>query len=62
MAHDVIDYVFQCEYCAAYVPVDQVINYFDPRRELDDGRTLVSMGTYCSRFCGEHASLAVSGR
>jgi len=26
------DYVFACDYCATYVPVNAVINYYEPRR------------------------------
>jgi hypothetical protein len=50
------DWVFQCDYCAEYVPTSTALEYFVPQRELPDGRTLVTTGVYCSRHCGERAT------
>jgi hypothetical protein len=49
-------YVFQCDYCGEYVPVSAAVEYFVPQRELDDDRTLVTTGVYCSPYCGERAT------
>lgn len=59
---DATEHVFQCDYCGVFVPVDTATVYYVPRRPLSDGRTLVSMGTYCSRYCGaQSAAATVSG-
>lgn len=56
------DYCFQCDYCGEVVGVGQAEVFYRSRRELSDGRTLVVMGTYCGRYCGErHAAASVSG-
>jgi hypothetical protein len=47
------DYVFQCDYCGTFVPVNDAHVYYVPRRPLSDNRELVQMGTYCGRYCGE---------
>jgi hypothetical protein len=55
------DDVFACDYCRHFVPIDRAKLLYRPQRELGDGRTLVSVGVYCSRYCGDaHADTDVS--
>lgn len=46
--------IVQCDYCARYVPIDDVLLGYEIRRDLDGGRVLVYAAAHCSSLCARH--------
>jgi hypothetical protein len=62
MDDDIVDLVFQCDYCGTFVSINDGKIWYTPRRPLADGRMLMRPGTYCSNYCGDRSATAsVSG-
>ena len=56
-----VDYVFACKYCGSIVSVQRAVTFYSSERELDDGRMLVTMSTYCSEYCADrHVRSSIS--
>jgi hypothetical protein len=52
------DFVVQCDFCGMFVPVASAYEAFEHRRVLADGHILVTIGTYCGRYCASRATTA----